>query len=256
MEETLNLAKELIQQESITPNDAGCLDIIGARLEKSDFKLTRLRYGAVDNLWAVHGDSGDCLTFAGHTDVVPPGNLAEWETPPFEPAVVGNKLSGRGSADMKGSLAAMVVAAERFISRHPQHSGRIAFLLTSDEEGPATDGTVRVMDYLAKKGVQIKWCLVGEPSSTSSLGDCIRIGRRGSLNGILTVKGVQGHVAYPQKALNPIHTVLSTLEEMTGTQWLADRNTGLHTPRFVFEISIPSKNLNEWNKAKELIRNV
>ena len=234
MKETLNLAEELIRQESITPNDAGCLDIIGARLEQSGFELTRLRFGQVDNLWAVHGKSGDCLTFAGHTDVVPPGDLREWETPPFEPTVIGNRLYGRGSADMKGSLAAMVVAVERFISCNPEHPGRIGFLLTSDEEGPATDGTIKVMDYLTEEDVNIKWCLVGEPSSTSSLGDCIRIGRRGSLNGILTVKGVQGHVAYPHKARNPIHMALNALMQMTETRWDSGNQ---HYPPTSFQIS-------------------
>ena len=219
MEEILKLAKELICQESVTPNDAGCLDIIGARLRKLDFELTKIRSGPVDNLWAVRGEGGNCLAFAGHTDVVPPGNLLDWRTPPFEPAVIGNRLYGRGAADMKGSLAAMVIAMERFILHHPGHPGRIGFLLTSDEEGPATDGTIKLMEYLERERVKVKWCVVGEPSSTSSLGDVIRVGRRGSLNGLLTVKGVQGHVAYPQKALNPIHVVLGALEQMTRMQW-------------------------------------
>ncbi len=213
------LTVALIERASVTPADAGCLDLIGARLHAAGFSVHRLPSGQVDNLWAVRGTSGPCLAFAGHTDVVPPGPLASWTSPPFEPQVRDGRLYGRGAADMKGSLAAMVVAAERFVAAHPVCRGRLGFLLTSDEEGPATDGTVKVVEYLASRGELPDWCIVGEPSSNALLGDTLRVGRRGSLNGHLQVHGTQGHVAYPERADNPIHRALTALTELTATRW-------------------------------------
>lgn len=189
------------------------------RLEAIGFQCTPLRFGDVDNLWAVRGESGPILVFAGHTDVVPTGPVERWQSPPFEPTFKGDTLHGRGAADMKASLAAMVVACEEFVAHHPEHDGRIGFLITSDEEGPAIDGTVRVMEWLAEHDEHIDWCLVGEPSSSSRLGDVIKNGRRGSLNGILTVKGVQGHIAYPQLADNPIHTAMPAVAALTAETW-------------------------------------
>ena len=214
-----DLAIELIARPSVTPDDAGCLDLIGARLAALDFTLTRLPSAGVDNLWAVRGVHGPCFAFAGHTDVVPPGELLSWASPPFVPTVRDGLLYGRGAADMKGSLAAMIVGVERFVSRHPTHPGRIAFVLTSDEEGPATDGTVKVMAFLDQAGIAVDWCLVGEPSSMTVLGDTVRVGRRGSLNARLTVHGIQGHVAYADRADNPIHRALPALSELAARRW-------------------------------------
>ena len=190
MNPTLELTRALIACPSVTPADAGCLDIIEARLRPLGFDCLRLPANGVDNLWAVRGADGPCLAFAGHTDVVPPGPLDAWTRPPFEPQVVDGKLWGRGAADMKGSLAAMVVAVERFVAEHPDHAGRIAVMFTSDEEGPATDGTLRIVQYLREQAIKVDWCIVGEPSSHLRLGDTVRVGRRGSLNGRLTVRGV------------------------------------------------------------------
>ncbi|MEQ8659917.1 MAG: succinyl-diaminopimelate desuccinylase, partial [Gammaproteobacteria bacterium] len=183
------------------------------------FHLERLPRNGVDNLWAVHGGDGPCFAFAGHTDVVPPGDLDAWHSPPFEPGVRDGWLYGRGAADMKGSLAAMVVAVERYLAHVPRPPGRIAFLLTSDEEGPATDGTVRIMEFLAARGITLDWCVVGEPSSATRLGDTVRVGRRGSLNGRLTVHGEQGHVAYPERVDNPIHRALPALAALAARHW-------------------------------------
>lgn len=213
------LAAALIERKSVTPYDCGCLELIGERLSACGFMLTPLASGDVDNLWAVRGKDGPCLAFAGHTDVVPPGDLDAWLTPPFEATVQGGILYGRGAADMKGSLAAMVVAVERFVATHPDHRGRIAFMLTSDEEGPATDGTVRITEFLEREHIEVEWCIVGEPSSAEKLGDTIRVGRRGSLNGHLTVRGVQGHVAYPERADNPIHKALPAFVELCTRVW-------------------------------------
>jgi succinyl-diaminopimelate desuccinylase len=213
------LAAALIERKSVTPYDCGCLELIGARLSACGFVLTPLPSGDVDNLWAVRGKDGPCLAFAGHTDVVPAGDLEAWLTPPFEATVQGGILYGRGAADMKGSLAAMVVAVERFVSTHPDHRGRIAFMLTSDEEGPATDGTVRITEFLEREHIEVEWCIVGEPSSAEKLGDTVRVGRRGSLNGHLTVRGIQGHVAYPDQADNPIHKAFPALEELCACVW-------------------------------------
>jgi succinyl-diaminopimelate desuccinylase len=216
---TLELAKALIARPSITPQDAGCLDIIAARLAPLGFKVERLRFGDVDNLWAEHGEGEPVFAFAGHTDVVPPGPLDAWASDPFTPTVREGYLYGRGAADMKSAIAAFVTAVEDLLHRHSDHPGRIALLLTSDEEGPAIDGTARVVDWLKQRGTQIRYCLIGEPTSTATLGDVIKNGRRGSLNGRVTVHGVQGHVAYPQLACNPVHMLAPALAELAGTEW-------------------------------------
>lgn len=219
VDKTLALCCDLISRRSVTPEDQGCQELMISRLEAIGFECTPLPFGKVQNFWAVHGDSGPLFVFAGHTDVVPPGPEAQWSTPPFEPSLVGETLYGRGAADMKGSLAAMVVACEEFLVSNPDHTGRIGFLITSDEEGPATDGTVRVMEWLQQQGEKIDWCLVGEPSSTSTLGDVIKNGRRGSLNARLIVKGMQGHIAYPHLADNPIHRAAPALSALTHEVW-------------------------------------
>jgi len=219
MSPTLDLAAELIRRPSITPDDHGCLDVIGRRLEQLGFQLDRLPYPPVDNLWATRGSGRPLLCFAGHTDVVPTGPREGWHTDPFEPVIKDGLLYGRGAADMKSGLAAMVTAAERFLARRPCHPGTLAFLLTSDEEGAAVDGTRRVMQALESRGVRIDWCLVGEPTSHESLGDTIKIGRRGSLSGLLTVHGVQGHIAYPQLADNPVHAFAPALAELVARHW-------------------------------------
>ena len=219
MEKTLALCCELIRHPSVTPDDAGCQTLMMDRLAAQGFSCTALRFGEVDNFWAERGNDGAILVFAGHTDVVPTGPVEQWHNPPFEPTLVEGSLYGRGAADMKGSLAAMVVACEEFVDQHPDHPGRIGFLITSDEEGDAIDGTVKVMDYLQQQGKSIDWCLVGEPSSSASLGDVIKNGRRGSLGAVLTVKGIQGHIAYPQLADNPIHRALPALAALTAEVW-------------------------------------
>lgn len=212
------LARELIARPSITPEDAGCQPLMIARLEALGFRCQRLRFGDTDNFWAEWGDSGPLLAFAGHTDVVPPGPGSAWDSDPFAPVERDGYLYGRGAADMKGSLAAMIIACEAVLaSRRP--AGRIGFLITSDEEGPATDGTVKVMEWLERRGTRLDYCIVGEPSSGERLGDTIKNGRRGSLNGRLTVKGRQGHVAYPQHADNPIHRALPALHALSRRPW-------------------------------------
>jgi len=231
---TLALACALVERPSVTPEDAGCQRLIGDRLARLGFCLEAMPFGEVDNLWAVHGESGPLFCFAGHTDVVPPGPASAWTSPPFTPAIRQGRLYGRGAADMKGSLAAMVTAVERFLARHPHPRGRIAFLLTSDEEGPAVDGTVRVVETLQRRGERIDWCLVGEPSSTAVTGDVIKNGRRGSLNARLTVRGRQGHVAYPHLADNPIHRALPALAELAATRWDEGND---HFPPTTFQIS-------------------
>ena len=219
MSTTLALALDLIRRPSITPEDAGCQDVLCARLAALGFRLERLRFGAVDNLWARLGDSTPVLAFAGHTDVVPPGPLEQWQSPPFAPELRDGLLFGRGAADMKGSLAAMITACERFLAAHPRPRGSLAFLITSDEEGAAVDGTVRVVEHLQARGERIDWCLVGEPSSNARIGDVIKNGRRGSLNGRLLLRGVQGHVAYPHLAQNPIHAIGALLSALTDEVW-------------------------------------
>ena len=218
-EPTLALTRDLIASASVTPEDAGCQSLMMARLQQAGFSVEPLRFGAVDNFWATRGSSGPLLVFAGHTDVVPPGDTAQWESDPFIATETGPYLVGRGTADMKASLAAMVVACENFVSTHPDHSGRIGFLITSDEEGPAKDGTVRVMETLKDRGEQIDWCIVGEPSSTRELGDLVKNGRRGSLNGRLVIHGKQGHIAYPHLADNPIHRAMPTLNALVTEPW-------------------------------------
>ena len=219
MEKTLALACELIRRRSVTPDDAGCQALMMARLTALGFSCTPLRFGEVDNFWAERGNAGPILVFAGHTDVVPTGPPEQWHTPPFEPTLVDGSLYGRGAADMKGSLAAMLIACEEFIAEHPDHPGRIGFLITADEEGDAVNGTVKVVQHLQQQHKAIDWCLVGEPSSSASLGDVIKNGRRGSLGAVLTVRGIQGHIAYPQLADNPIHRALPALEALVAEVW-------------------------------------
>jgi succinyl-diaminopimelate desuccinylase len=216
---TITLTSELISRASVTPEDAGCQPLMCERLEAIGFKINHLPFDDVDNFWAVRGDSGPILAFAGHTDVVPTGAIEQWTSHPFKPEIRDGMLYGRGAADMKGSLAAMVVACENFITQHPDHKGRIAFLITADEEGIATNGTVKVVEYLQDQGEHIDWCIVGEPSSTSKTGDVIKNGRRGSLGCLMTINGRQGHVAYPHLADNPIHNVSPALAELASTQW-------------------------------------
>jgi succinyl-diaminopimelate desuccinylase len=219
MDATLELALDLIGRPSITPEDAGCQEVLIARLESLGFRVERLRFGVVDNFWARFGDSKPLFAFAGHTDVVPPGPPEQWQSPPFAPEIRDGHLYGRGAADMKGSLAAMVTACERFLAAHPQPQGSIAFLVTSDEEGAAVDGTVKVVERLEARGEKIHWCLVGEPSCSARLGDTIKNGRRGSLNGRLILRGIQGHVAYPHLARNPIHAVGALLTTLADQVW-------------------------------------
>ncbi|MFA5633010.1 MAG: succinyl-diaminopimelate desuccinylase [Porticoccaceae bacterium] len=216
---TLSLACDLIRRRSVTPEDAGCQEILIARLEAMGFAVTNLPFGDVHNFWAVHGDSGPILCFAGHTDVVPSGDESHWASPPFEPQIRDGLLYGRGAADMKGSLAAMITATEAFVAAHPDHQGRIAYLITSDEEGVAINGTVKVVEWLVQHGTIPDWCVVGEPSSTARCGDVVKNGRRGSLGGTLHVKGVQGHVAYPHLADNPIHRAAPALAELCNQRW-------------------------------------
>lgn len=216
---TLELAKALIQQPSVTPADASCQQLIRARLEAIGFQCETMIFGEVTNLWAVRGQDGPVLAFAGHTDVVPTGDLTQWRHDPFAAHIEENFLYGRGAADMKGALAAMVVATEEFIHQYPNHRGRLAFLLTSDEEGDAVDGTVRVLETLIARGEHIDMALVGEPSSSKRVGDVIKNGRRGSLLGYLTVHGKQGHVAYPHLADNPVHRLAPALAELVAQQW-------------------------------------
>ncbi len=217
--ETLKLAMDLIGRESVTPNDAGCQDLVGARLKKLGFHVEHMPAGDVSNLWCRLGDSHPVLCLAGHTDVVPTGNLDFWNTPPFVPTIADNKLYGRGAADMKASVAAMVVAVERFVAKHEQPAGSIAFLITSDEEGRAIDGTRHVMDQLNQRNELFDWCVVGEPSSHTVFGDTIRIGRRGSFGGTMTVEGTIGHVAYPQLTPNVVHHTLPILQSLANRQW-------------------------------------
>ena len=219
MSQALELTRNLVARPSVTPADEGCQDVMAQRLAARGFEVERLRYGSVENLWARHGSGEPVFCFAGHTDVVPTGPLEEWRTPPFEPTLHEGLLYGRGTADMKSGLAAMTTAAEGFVTAHPRHRGTLAFLITSDEEGPSVDGTKRVIDTLGARGERIDWCLVGEPSSEAVLGDTIKIGRRGSLSGRLTVHGTQGHVAYPHLAENPVHTLAPALAELTSRLW-------------------------------------
>lgn len=243
---TIQLATDLINIDSVTPNDKGCQLLMTKRLESIGFKIEHLPFGDVDNFWAKRGDAKPLFVFAGHTDVVPSGPKEQWHTPPFETTITDGVLYGRGAADMKGSLAAMVTACERFIGNHPEHKGAIGFLITSDEEGPAIDGTIKVIEYLANKNEQIDMCLVGEPSCTDHLGDTIKNGRRGSLGAKLTVHGIQGHVAYPHLAKNPIHQIAPALSELTAIEW--DQGNDFFPPTS-FQIS----NINSGTGATNVI---
>jgi succinyl-diaminopimelate desuccinylase len=220
MSVVFDLTCELIRRRSVTPDDAGCQQLLGDRLAAAGFEVEHLRFGDVDNLWATHGRGGPLLVFLGHTDVVPTGPVEQWASDPFDPVVRDGYLYGRGAADMKGSVAAMAVALEAFVQAHPGHRGRVGLLLTSDEEGPTNlDGVRRIAEHFRATGERIDWCVVGEPSSKARLGDLIRVGRRGSLSGTLTVRGVQGHVAYPEKAKNPIHAFAPALAELAAERW-------------------------------------
>jgi succinyl-diaminopimelate desuccinylase len=219
MPDALELAKELIARKSITPQDGGCQQLLAERLERAGFRCESMRFGEVTNLWARRGTAHPVVCFAGHTDVVPTGPLSEWHSDPFTPTVRDGKLFGRGAADMKSSIAAFVIAVERFVAEHPKHGGSIALLITSDEEGPAVDGTVRVVETLKKRNELIDYCIVGEPSSVDMLGDTLKNGRRGSLSAHLVVRGVQGHVAYPHLVKNPIHLAAPALAELARTRW-------------------------------------
>ncbi len=219
MSNALALTCELVSRASVSPADGGCQALMGERLAAIGFRVENLKFGPVENFWARRGREGPLFCFAGHTDVVPPGPIEEWHSDPFSPAIRDGALYGRGAADMKSGLAAMVTACEEFVGRYPAHPGSIAFLITSDEEGPSIDGTRRVVEVLRGRNEIIDWCLVGEPTSESLLGDTIKIGRRGSLSGRLTVHGVQGHIAYPQFADNPIHAVAPALAELASRTW-------------------------------------
>jgi succinyl-diaminopimelate desuccinylase len=246
MSTTLELTADLIRRPSVSPEDAGCLDLIGARLEQAGFRLERLKYGPVENLWARHGSGSPVLCFAGHTDVVPTGPREEWQSDPFEPVIKDGLLFGRGAADMKSGLAAMVTAFERFVSRHPDHKGTLAVLYTSDEEGPSVEGTRKVVETLIARKEKIDWCIVGEPTSGDVLGDTLKIGRRGSLSGKLTVHGIQGHVGYPHLADNPVHALAPALAELTSRTW--DKGNEFFQPT-TFQIS----NINSGTGAPNVI---
>ncbi len=219
MSDALSLATELISRATVTPVDAGCQQMLAERLERSGFKATHLRYEDVNNLWITHGEESPCFIYVGHTDVVPTGPVNQWISDPFKPEIRDGFLYGRGAADMKGSIASMVTAMERFVASYPDHAGTIGLLLTSDEEGPSINGTRKVVEYLEEQNIKIDWCLVGEPSSKKTLGDVIKNGRRGSLGAKLTVFGIQGHVAYPHLARNPIHLFAPALAELSSMRW-------------------------------------
>jgi succinyl-diaminopimelate desuccinylase len=246
MSQTLELTQNLMGRRSVTPADEGCQAVMTERLATLGFKIESLRFGNVENFWATHGHGGPVFCFAGHTDVVPTGPLEEWRSDPFVPTIRDGILYGRGAADMKSGLAAMVTAAEEFVRNHPQHKGTIAFLITSDEEGPSVDGTKRVAETLAARHEHIDWCVVGEPSSENAIGDTIKVGRRGSFSGRLTVHGIQGHVAYPQLAENPVHTLAPALAELTSRVW--DNGTEYFQPT-TFQVS----NLNAGTGAPNVI---
>jgi len=234
MSDTLDLAIDLISRASVTPEDAGCQAVMMQRLAALGFRNEPMRFAEVDNFWARRGDTGPVLCFAGHTDVVPAGPRGKWQSDPFAPTIRDGMLYGRGAADMKGSLAAMVTATERFVARHPDHRGSIAYLITSDEEGPSINGTVKVVETLEARNEKIDWCLVGEPSSNHVLGDVVKNGRRGSLGAVLSVRGRQGHVAYPHLARNPVHEVAPALAELAATVW---DNGNEFFPQTTFQVS-------------------
>ena len=246
MSETLELLKDLISRESVTPEDAGCQDLLAERLAKLSFKEERLDFNDTQNIWLRRGQAKPLFTFLGHTDVVPPGPLEAWLSPPFVPTIRDGKLYGRGAADMKGGIACFLIAVERFVSKYPDHQGSIAVMLTSDEEGIATNGVVKVMEVLEQRHEKIDWCLVGEPSSDKKMGDVIRVGRRGSLCAKLTVIGIQGHVAYPELADNPIHRFVPALKELTEEVW--DQGNTFFPPT-----SLQVSNINSGTGAENII---
>lgn len=219
MSQTVSLTQQLIRLASVTPDDKGCQQLIASRLSSLGFKCEHMLFGEVDNLWATHGSQKPLFVFAGHTDVVPTGPQEQWTYPPFDAHIEDNMLHGRGAADMKGGVAAMVVAAENFVTKHPEHRGQIGFLITSDEEGPAKNGTLKVLEALAQRNIKIDHCVLGEPSSTSKLGDTIKVGRRGSLGGKLTIIGKQGHIAYPHLANNAIHLIAPIANDLIKQGW-------------------------------------
>ncbi len=246
MTTTLELTQQLISRDSVTPDDKGCQALLSAQLEPLGFKTERLDFDEVQNIWLRKGNQAPLFCFAGHTDVVPTGPMEQWESGPFDPVIRDGMLYGRGTADMKGSVAAMTIAVQRFITDHPDHKGSIAFLITSDEEGPAKNGTVKVIETLENRNEKIDWCLVGEPSSTKTLGDIIKNGRRGSLGCTMTIIGKQGHVAYPHLANNPIHLAAPMLTELTHMQWDAGNE---FFPPTTFQIS----NINAGTGATNVI---
>lgn len=247
--DVLSLTCELIRKPSVTPNDAGCQQLIEDRLKRLKFEVTHKRFGNVDNLWARRGTTSPLLVFVGHTDVVPTGNLESWVSDPFEPTVREGFLYGRGAADMKSSLAAMVVATERFVREYPEHFGSIGFLITSDEEGDATNGTVKMLEYLKRQDVSIDWCVVGEPTSNEILGDTVKVGRRGSLNGEIEFQGTLGHVAYPHLTPNPLHESVRVLTRLLNQDW--DQGTEFFSPT-TFQVS----NFNSGTGASNVIPDV
>ncbi len=246
MSDTLELLKDLIRRESVTPEDAGCQDVIIERLSKLGFKIERLDFADTRNIWLRRGEAKPLFTYLGHTDVVPPGPLDAWQSPPFEPTIRDGKLYGRGTADMKGGIACFITALERFLANHPGHHGSIAMMLTSDEEGIATNGVVKVVEVLEQRNEKIDWCLVGEPSSDNKIADMIRVGRRGSLCAKLTVKGIQGHVAYPDIADNPIHSFAPALKQLTEEVW--DQGNAFFPPT-----SLQVSNINSGTGAENII---
>ena len=247
--DVLSLTCELIRKPSVTPNDAGCQQLIEDRLKRLKFEVTHKRFGNVDNLWARRGTTSPLLVFAGHTDVVPTGNLESWNTDPFEPTVREGILFGRGAADMKSSLAAMVVATERFVREYPEHLGSIGFLITSDEEGDAINGTVKVLEFLKRQDVNIDWCVVGEPTSNEILGDTVKVGRRGSLNGEIEFQGTLGHVAYPHLTPNPLHESVRAIARLLNHDW--DQGTDFFSPT-TFQVS----NFNSGTGASNVIPDI
>ena len=236
--DVLDLTRALMSRPSVTPEDEGCQDLVAGRLAAAGFRIEHLPFGPVKNLWATHGTGSPVLVYLGHTDVVPTGPVSEWTSDPFTPTVRDGFLYGRGAADMKGSVAAFVVAAEEFVAAHPDHAGTFAILLTSDEEGDAVDGVRRVVEHFRATGQRIDYCVTGEPSSITQLGDLLRVGRRGTLSGTLTVTGIQGHVAYPERARNPIHQAMAPLAELCARQWDAGYPAGApEFPASSFQIS-------------------
>lgn len=246
MNATLQLLEQLVARPSVTPEDAGCQDLLAERLGRIGFRVERLDFADTRNIWLRRGTAAPLLTFLGHTDVVPPGPLEAWDTPPFTPTLKDGNLYGRGAADMKSGIACFVTACERFIAAHPEHTGSIAILLTSDEEGPATNGVVKVVEVLEQRREKIDWCLVGEPSSDQRIADVIRVGRRGSLCAVLTVHGVQGHVAFPEKADNPIHGFAPALAELTRETWCSGN-------QFFPPTSLQVSNINSGTGAENII---